>query len=57
MRTESRKVYIVSYETAFGTCVEYFRTNDKEEAREAVDRLAEDGTRAFIDTTIETVYR
>lgn len=57
MKYQSIKVYIVSYETAFGNIVEDFRTTNKAEADAAVDSYAEDGKKAFIDTIRETVYR
>lgn len=57
MKWNTVKVYIVSYETPFGNCVEQFRTYDKAEAEREVEAFAEDGTKAFIDVTFDNVYR
>lgn len=57
MKAISVCVYVVSYETAFGNCIEDFRTYDKSEAEAAVNAYADDGIKAFIDSFKETVYR
>lgn len=57
MKARIMKVYVISYETQFGTCIEYTRTYSKFEADAAVTSLMEDGTRAYLDIDYEIIYR